>query len=128
MLARSPTLGRLAKRPLCPAGGSVFSRTACDGFKFGGLGAAFPRMYGLGVTGGPVGEKAVMVRLFGGSCERVARSVEAETEMAMVAVMAPIGADEENPAKDELQKSLSSRSMDRRASATGTAGMMCKVI
>ena len=124
MLARSPTLGRLAKRPLCPAGGSVFSRTACDGFKFGGLGAAFPRMYGLGGTGGQVGDKAVMVHLFGGRGERAARSVEAETKMATVAVVASIGADEENPAKDGLQKSLSSRSMDRGAPTAGTPRMM----
>ena len=124
MLACSSALGRLAKRALCPARGSAFGRTACDGFKFGGLGAAFPRMYGLGVTGGPVGEKAVMVRLFGGSCERVARSVEAETKMATVAVVASIGADEENPAKDGLQKSLSSRSMDRGAPTAGTPRMM----
>ena len=81
-------------------------------------------MYGLGVTGGPVGEKAVMVRLFGGSCERVARSVEAETEMAMVAVTAPIRANEENPAKERLQVPFSSRSMDRGASTAGTPRMM----
>ncbi len=54
----------------------------------------------------------------------MARSVEAETEMAMVAVMAPIGADEENPAKERLQVPFSSRSMDRRASAAGTPRMM----
>ena len=65
-----------------------------------------------------------MVRLFGGGGEWVARSVEAETEITTVAVMAPIRANEENPAKKGLQVPLSPRSMDRRASAVGTPRMM----
>ena len=65
-----------------------------------------------------------MLRLFGGRGERMARSVEAETEMAIVAVMAPIRADEEHPAKEGLKETFSSGSMNRRASATGTPRMM----
>jgi hypothetical protein len=64
------------------------------------------------------------LRLFGGRGERMARCVEAETEMTMVAVMAPIRADEEDPPKDGLKEIFSSGSMNRRASATGTPGMM----
>lgn len=51
------------------------------------------------------------------------RGVEAETEMAIVAIMAPIGADEENPPKEGLQKPFSSRSMDGQTSAVGTPRM-----
>jgi hypothetical protein len=54
----------------------------------------------------------------------MARSVEAEAEMAIVAVMAPIRADEEDPAKEGLKEIFSSGSMNRRASATGTPRMM----
>jgi hypothetical protein len=41
LLACSSSLGRLAKRPLCPARGSVRGRTADDGFHFGGVVAEF---------------------------------------------------------------------------------------
>jgi hypothetical protein len=53
----------------------------------------------------------------------VARGVEAETEMAISAVVAPIGADEENPPKEGLQEPFYSRSMDGRVSAAGTPRM-----
>jgi len=81
--------------------------------------AAFPRMYGLEVTAGRRSGKRRNGALFGGSCERVARSVEAETKWPMVAVMAPIRANEENPAKERTPGAFSSRSMDRGASTAG---------
>jgi hypothetical protein len=57
--------------------------------------------------------------LFGGGGDGVAGSVEAETKMAKVAVVAAIRADEANPVKEELSESFSSRSMDRQATAAG---------
>ena len=58
-------------------------------------------------------------KLFGGGGDGVAGSVDTETKMAKVAVVAAIRADEANPVKEELSKSFSSRSMDRQATAVG---------
>jgi hypothetical protein len=58
-------------------------------------------------------------KLFAGGGDGVAGSVDAETKMAKVAVVAAIRADEANPVKEELSESFSSRSMDRQATAAG---------
>jgi hypothetical protein len=56
---------------------------------------------------------------------RLARSVDTESEMTVVAGVAAIRVDEEEPVEHELRRSSSSRPVDRQASAIRAAVRMC---